>query len=144
MPGPRTLLTGLAFGESPRWHDGRLWFANWGTQEVVAVDLDGGSEVVARVPTTIPYSIDWLPDGTLLVVSGPEAMLLRREPDGSLVPHADLSGVDRYFNELVVDGRGNAYVNSGGFDLTGGEEFVPGVVALVTPDGTARREADGI
>lgn len=55
-----TLLTGLAFGESPRWHEDRLWFSNWGTQEVVAVDLDGNSEVVARVPTTLPFSIDWL------------------------------------------------------------------------------------
>lgn len=54
----QTLLTGLGFGESPRWHDGRLWFANWGTQQIVAVDPQGGSEVVARVPTTIPYSID--------------------------------------------------------------------------------------
>jgi sugar lactone lactonase YvrE len=62
----RTLLTGLAFGESPRWHDDRLWFAHWGTQDVVAVDTGGRSEVVARIPTTIPFSIDWLPDGRLL------------------------------------------------------------------------------
>jgi len=27
---PRTLLSGLVVGESRRWHDGRLWFANWG------------------------------------------------------------------------------------------------------------------
>jgi hypothetical protein len=31
MPEVQTLLTGLAFGESPRWHEGRLWFADWGT-----------------------------------------------------------------------------------------------------------------
>jgi sugar lactone lactonase YvrE len=144
MPEPHTLLTGLAIGESPRWHEDRLWFSNWGTQEVVTVDLDGNSEVAARVPTTIPFSIDWLPDGRLLIVSGPEALLLRREPDGSLVTHADLSGVDRGFNEIVVDGRGNAYVNGGGFDVMAGQEFAPGVVALVTPDGSARQVADGI
>jgi sugar lactone lactonase YvrE len=130
-PEVRTLLTGLEFGESPRWHQDRLWLANWGTQQVVTVELDGTSEVVAMVPTTIPYSIDWLPDGRLLVVSGREALLLRREPDGSLVTHADLSGLDRLFNELVVDGRGNAYVNGG-------------IVALVTPDGAARQVADGL
>ena len=50
MPQPRTLMTGLAFGESPRWHDGRLWFSNWVAQEVIAVDLDGNSEVAFRVP----------------------------------------------------------------------------------------------
>jgi sugar lactone lactonase YvrE len=131
MPEPTILLTGLAIGESPRWHDGRLWLANWGTQEVVAVDLDGNHEVVAHVPTTIPYSIDWLPDGRLLAVSGPEALLLRQEPDGSLVTHADLSGLDSTFNELVVDGRGNAYVNGG-------------IVVLVTPDGAAGQVADGL
>jgi sugar lactone lactonase YvrE len=139
MPEPRTLLTGLAFGESPRWHEDRLWFANWGAQEVVAVDLDGDSEVVTRVPTTIPFSIDWLPDGRLLVVSGREALLLRQEPDGSLVTHADLSGVNEVFNEIVVDGRGNTYVNGASSDLS-----APGIVALVTPDGSARQVADGI
>jgi sugar lactone lactonase YvrE len=106
MPEPRILLCGLAFGESPRWHQDRLWFSNWGTQEVRTVNLDGASEGVASIPTTIPFSLDWLPDGRLLVVSGQEALLLRREPDGSLVTHADLSGLDCVFNEIVVDGRG--------------------------------------
>src|SRR4051812_3788118 len=105
------LLEGLGFGESPRWHDGRLWFCNWGTQEVLAVDADGKAEVVARIPTTIPYSIDWLPDGRMLAVSGQEALLLRQEPDGALVTHADLTPFGPVFNEIVVDGRGNAYVN---------------------------------
>jgi sugar lactone lactonase YvrE len=145
LPEVQTLLTGLAFGESPRWHEDRLWFSNWGMQEVVAVDLDGKSEVIVRVPTTIPFCIDWLPHGRLLVVSGREGLLLRREPDGSLVTHADLSGLsDRGWNEIVVDGRGNAYINGGGFDFLAGEEFAPGIVALVTPDGSARQVADGI
>jgi sugar lactone lactonase YvrE len=138
-------MTGLAIGESPRWREGRLWLSNWGTQEVVAVDLDGNSEVVARVRTTIPFSIDWLPDGRLLIVSGPERVLLRGEPDGALVTHADLTGLtDRAFNEIVVDGRGNAYVNGGGFDLLAGEAFAPGIVAVVTPHGLARQVADDI
>lgn len=146
MPELHTLLTGLAFGESPRWHKGRLWFSNWGRQEVVAVELDGKSEVIVRVPTTIPFCIDWLPDGRLLVVSGREGLVLRREPDGSLVTHADLRGLSEKghpWNEIVVDGRGNAYINNQGFDFPGGE-FAPGIVALVSPDGSARQVADGI
>jgi sugar lactone lactonase YvrE len=139
------LMTGLTIGESPRWHEGRLWFSNWGAQAIIAVDFEGNSEVVARVPTTIPFSIDWLIDGRLLIVSGPESLLLRGERDGSLVTHADLTRLsDRGWNEIVVDGRGNAYVNGGGFDLMAGEEFAPGIVALVTPDGSARQVADGI
>jgi sugar lactone lactonase YvrE len=141
----KILLTGLAMGESPRWHEDRLWLSDWGAQEIVAADLDGKSEVVVRTPFGLPFCIDWLPDGRLLIVSGREGLLLRREPDGSLVTHADLRGLsDKAWNEIVVDGRGNAYINGGGFDLMAGEEFAPGIVALVTPDGSARQVADGI
>jgi len=141
MPEPQTLLTNLVVGESPRWHDGRLWFAHWGAQEIVAVDLRGNSEIIAHSPTVAGYSIDWLPDGRLLV-TGQE--LLRRQADGSLVTHADLSGLSRYgWNEIVVDGRGNVYVNSVGFRF-GEEEFRPGIIALVTPDGAVRQVADGV
>jgi len=121
-------MTGIAFGESPRWHDDRLWFADWGTKEIVTVDLDGRSEVVVRLdlPSFQAICFDWLPDGRLLVVSSREGLLLRREPDGSLVTHADLSGLSEYgWNEIVVDGRGNAYVNEAGFEFPGGE-FSPG------------------
>jgi len=145
MPEPKTLMTGLLFGEQPRWHDERLWFSDWGTQEVIAVDLEGNSEVILQ-GRAFPLCVDWLPDGRLLVVSAREGLLLRREPDGSLVTHGDLAGVSDppAGNELVVDGRGNAYVNGGGFDLMAGEDFAPGIVALVTPDGSARQVADGI
>ena len=145
MTEPKTLITGLVFGEQPRWHEDRLWFSDWGTREVIAVDLEGDSEVVLRGPS-FPLCVDWLPDGRLLVVSAREGLLLRREPDGSLVTHGDLTRVSDppAGNELVVDGRGNAYVNGGGFDLMAGEDFAPGIVALVAPDGSAREVADGI
>ena len=133
-PEVETLLTGLAMGESPRWHENRLWFSDWGAQEIVAVDTDGNSEVVIRTPFGLPFCIDWLRDGRLLVVSGRESLLLRRERDGSLVTHANLRSIsDKAWNEIVVDGRGNIYINGG-----------PGIIALVTPDGSARQVADGI
>jgi len=143
VPDLKTLVTGIVFGESPRWHDGRLWFSDWGTQEIIAVDPEGKSEVIVRAPSS-PCCIDWLPDGRLLVVSARDRLLLRREPDGSLVTHADLSGLsDHPWNDIVVDGRGNAYVGNIGFDFPGGE-FAPGTLALVAPDGSVRQVADGV
>src|SRR5580658_3184550 len=122
----KILLIGLGFGESPRWHDGRLWFSNWGTQQIVAVDVEGRSEIVGHVPTTIPYCIDWLTDGRLIVVSGQEGLLLRLEPDEQFVTHADLTTLaPGGWNEIVVDARGNIYVNGPG-------------IALITPDGSIR------
>ena len=143
MPELQTLMTGIVFGESPRWHHDRLWFSDWGAQEIIAVDLEGNSEVIARIPSS-PFCIDFLPDGRLLIVSARDRLLLRREPDGSLVTHADLSGLSEHpWNDIVVDGRGNAYVGNIGFDFPGGE-FAPGILALVTPDGSARQVADGV
>jgi sugar lactone lactonase YvrE len=139
---PKTLMSGIALGESPRWHDGRLWFADWVAQEVIALDLGGNSEVITNV-RSLPFSIDWLPDGPLLITSGRK--LLRMEPDGSLVTHVDLSGLSQHgWNEIVVDGRGNTYVNNICFDFMAGAEFAPGIIALVTPDGSIRQVADGI
>src|SRR2546428_7139210 len=92
-PEVRSLLTSLGFGESPRWHEGRLWFSNWGMQEVVAVGLDGKSEIIVSVPTTIPFCIDWLRDGRLLVVSGQVGLVMRGETAGSMVTNADLRGL---------------------------------------------------
>lgn len=138
MPEPKVLLDGLAYVESPRWHDGRLWFAHWGTGEIVAVDLDGNSEVTGHGPPGLGWTIDWLPDGRLLV-TGKE--LLRMEPDGSMVRHTNLSGVADFWNDIVVDGRGNIYVTSIRFAFLAGKPPQSGIIALVTPDGKARQVA---
>jgi sugar lactone lactonase YvrE len=143
MSEPHVLMTGLALGEWPHWHDGRLWFSDMGTHQLGAVDLEGNSEIVAHVPA-MPMGSGWLPDGRLLVVSSRDGRLLRREPDGSLVTHADLTGLSAHpWSDMVVDGRGNAYIGDIGFAFPGGE-FAPGIVALVTPDGSARQVADGV
>jgi len=138
----QTLLSGRAFVESPRWHKGRLWFSDWLTHEIVSVDLSGKSDVMFRV-ASFPFSIDWLPNGRLVATSGTQ--LLCEQPDGSLATYADLSSVcKKGLNEIVVDGRGNIYVNDVGFDLMSGEKFAPGMIVLLAPNGTTRQVADGI
>jgi sugar lactone lactonase YvrE len=134
----RTLVTGRGLVESPRWHHGRLYFSDWSAGEVVATDLAGRTEVVAAV-ASLPLCTAWLPDGRLLVVDSAAGVLRRREPDGSLSVYAELGKPG--WNDVVVDGRGNTYVNGAGFDPMAGEEPRPGSVHLVTPDGAVREVA---
>jgi sugar lactone lactonase YvrE len=141
---PRVLLEGLAIPESPRWYEGRLWFSNWGTRQIVAVDLDGSSEVVGEGPAGLGWGTNRLPDGRLLI-TGDE--LIRVESDGSRVRHADLSRVSSFgWSEITVDGRGNVYVNTINFDFAEFDDVLAsgkalGKIALVTPDGEAREVA---
>jgi sugar lactone lactonase YvrE len=151
---PRILLEGLLIAESVRWHDERPWFCHWMTGEITSLEAGGRPEIRARVPVALPFSIDWLPDGRLLAAAGPERTLLRDDGgltgagDGDLddwAIHADLSTLTHAsLNELVVDAHGRTYVNGIGFDLMAGEAPGPGFIALVEPDGRARRVAEGL
>jgi sugar lactone lactonase YvrE len=139
MSEPKILLAGLGIPESPRWHEGRLWFCNWIERQVVAVDLDGKAEVMAtRDPGSHPmgYSIDWLPDGRLLTTGD---KLRRQEPDGSMTVLAE-----QHANEIVVDGRGRIYLNGADFNFTAGAPPEPGYIKLVTPGGELRQVAGDI
>ncbi len=139
-----TVLSGIQFGESPRWHQGRLWLSDWGAHELIALDPSGERQLLARV-ASFPFCFDWLPDGRLLVVHSARRVLLRREADGAFVTHAELGRLSAgAWNEIVVDGRGNAYVNGSGFDLMTGEPYAPGTIVVVSPDGAARAVADGL
>ena len=137
----RTLVGGRGLVESPRWHDGRVYFSDWTAGEVLAADPDGRCEVVARVKS-LPLCTAWLPDGGLLLVDSPGGRLLRQDGDGTRTVHADLGRTG--WNDIVADGRGNAYVNRAGFDPMAGEEFRPGSVFLAAPDGTVREVAGDV
>ena len=64
----KLLLDGLAYVESPRWHDDRLWFSHWGTEEIVAVGprrevggrrpWAGGDGLGDRVAARRPHAAD--------------------------------------------------------------------------------------
>ena len=141
------LCSGFGLVESPRWHDGRLWFSDWTGGQIVAVDADGVTEVVLR-HRSLPMCFDFLPDGRLVLVSNQERALLTLDTDGHLSTYADLSGISALgCNDIVVDGHGRVFVNSPDFDFATGPppgDVQPGVVALVTPDGRAHVVADDL
>jgi sugar lactone lactonase YvrE len=140
-----TVLSKLSYLECPRWHDDRIWAADFYTHQVLSAEPDGSDRrVEASVPAQ-PSGIGWLPDGRLLVVSMRDALLLRREADGSLVTHADLGPyVTGYPNDMVVDASGRAYVGNFGFDLMAGAPIEPTVLLRVDPDGTVTPVADDL
>jgi sugar lactone lactonase YvrE len=135
------LVDGLAFGEGPRWHDGRLWFSDMHAHRVCAVDESGNLETIVETAGP-PSGLGWLPDGRLLVVSMEDRRLMRLD-GGALVVAADLSAVATGpCNDMVVDERGRAYVGNFGFDLWTGGTPSPAVLVLVDPDGSFRAVAD--
>jgi sugar lactone lactonase YvrE len=130
------LVDGFAFPEGPRWHDGRLFFSDMHGRRVVAVDERGQAETIATVPNQ-PSGLGWLPDGRMLVVSMVDRRVLRLE-NGALVLHADLAALaPANCNDMVVDGRGRAYVGNFGFDMYGGEQWRKTNMVAVDPDGRA-------
>ena len=142
MPEFTTLISGLSFTECPRWRDGRLYVSDFYTHRVLAVAMDGTAETVAYVPQQ-PSGLGFLPDGRMLIVSMRDRKVLRREADGSLVEHADLSGLASWhLNDMLVDRDGRAWVGNFGFDLMGGAAACSTVLICVEPDGRARVVAD--
>jgi sugar lactone lactonase YvrE len=83
----KTLLKDLVLVESPRWHDDRLIFSDWGAGEIIAVDLDGEHEMITRIDA-MPFCIDRLPDGRMVIVAGED--LLVRSSSGKLSRYAEL------------------------------------------------------
>ena len=134
------LVDDLRFPEGPRWHDGRLWFSDMHAKQVIAVDLEGRTEVVVEVAGE-PSGLGWTPDGQLLVVSMRDQRLLRLGPDG-LEEAADLSALaTHYCNDMVVDADGRAYVGNFGFDIHSGDKPAKTNLVLVHPDGRCEEAA---
>ena len=142
---PAVLYDGMQFPESPRWRDGRVWVCDWAAEELLAIGLDGASELIAKVPS-FPFCIDWLPDGRLLINAARLQAVLTLGESGALDTYAALGHLTPMppGNEIVVHPSGNAYVNGAGFNLMSGEAPRPGMIALVRPDGSAVQVAGEI
>ena len=135
-----TIVTGMSYLEGPRWHDQRIWFSDFYTRRVYSAAQDGSDiRTEAEVPEQ-PSGLGWLPDGRLLIVSMRDGRVLRRETDGTLVCHADLSGyINGHLNDMVVDSRGRAFIGEFGFDLMGGAGFKRPACCASIPTGPSPR-----
>lgn len=138
-----TVLDGLSYLECPRWHEGRIWVSDFYTGQVLSAGERGDDvRIEAEVPEQ-PSGLGWLPDGRLLVISMRDGRLLRREPDGSLVTHADLRAhVTGHPNDMVVDAAGRAYIGNFGFDLMAGADIETAGLLRVDTDGSVHPVAD--
>ncbi len=135
--GQTKLVDGIKFAESPRWHDGRLWFSDVHDYAVKSVDLDGNVERVAEAPGR-PAGMGFLPDGRMLLATALDRKLsLVDVESGELTEVADLTEIAQGgLNDMVVDEAGRAYVGDVGFQF-GKEPPRPGRVILWTEEGGA-------
>ncbi len=142
-----SLVTGLSFPESPRWHDGCLWFSDFYQHKVFRAfpaDAGGVLTTVAEVPQQ-PSGLGWLPGGDLLVVSMLDRRVLRVALNGSISTHADLSTlVSAPCNDMVVAKDGTAYVGNFGFDRHKGEAQKSTVLLRVGVDGQVSVAAEDV
>lgn len=144
MPELQSLISGLSFTESPRWHNGRLYFSDFYTHRVLTVATDGTLETIAHIPGQ-PSGLGFLPDGTLLIVSMRDRKIFHRDHDGKLTEYADLSALATgHLNDMLVDGDGRAWVGNFGFDLMCGAPAQNTVLICVEPYGNFRVAVDGL
>ena len=138
-----TIVTGMSYLEGPRWHDQRIWFSDFYTCRVYSAAEDGGDIRTEAEVAQQPSGLGWLPDGRLLIVSMRDGRLLRRETDGTLVCHADVSGhIGGLLNDMVVDSQGRTFVGEFGFDLMSGADLKPAGLLRVDPDGAVAKVAE--
>jgi sugar lactone lactonase YvrE len=132
--GTEIIIDGLSFPESPRWHDGALWFSDIHAHRVYRV-VDGEPEIAAEIGDRAS-GLGFLPDGGLLVVSMLDRQLIAVGRDGTQRIYADVSHLSRNFiNDMVVDAQGRAYVGSrnGGAPATKSDSLL-----LAEPNGDTR------
>lgn len=142
---PRVVASGFTFLEAPRWHRGSLFLSDFHSRAVYAVTEEGAVRQVKTVPGT-PSGLGFTPDDRLMVVSMTDNAVLISEPSsGELTVHADLRQLQSGpANDMLVDGRGRAYIGCDGFDEDAGEPIRPAPLVLVDTAGNASTVAEDL
>jgi sugar lactone lactonase YvrE len=130
---------GLKFTESPRWHDGKLWFLDIHDKRIKTADLSGRPETAVELPF-IPNAFGFRRDGSLLVGDAMQRQIHRWDGK-ALQPLADLSSITTFcLSDGIVDAQDRMYVGDIGYNF-----FDPTlkpvdtcVIACVDPDGRTR------
>src|SRR5262245_20612970 len=142
----RTLIERGMYFESPRFHDGHLFLCDTLTSKVLRATLNRTSELVCKI-NGVPAGLGFLPKGDLIIVSMFRQKLYRCS-QGKVSAYADLSSIaNGTLDDMIIDGRGRAYVGDLGFDLlqTPANQAGPvGRILLVNPDGSSRVVAEGL
>ncbi|MFI5650186.1 SMP-30/gluconolactonase/LRE family protein [Streptomyces anulatus] len=134
-----------AFYECPRWHEGAWWLSDFYADRIVTVTEDGRTTTVLGLDGDHPGGLGWLPDGALVFVAMLARKVMRLEPDGRVVEHADLAPYcEGPANDMLVLPDGTAYVGCFGFDLNGGGHPRTASLLRVAPDGTVQVAAEDL
>lgn len=145
MSDPRVIVDDLVFPEGLCWHDGELWFSDFGTRRVFSVTPDGDLTERAYIPGQ-PSGIGFRPDGTALVVSMMDHLLIRLGEDHASI-EADLTAACiGPANDMIVDGRGRTYFGAFGYDpgYEGTDALKPSALSMVSESGEITKVADGL
>jgi len=134
---------GLKFTESPRWHDGKLWFLDIHDKRIKTVDLTGFVTSVLELPF-IPNSFGLTPEGTVVVGDAFQRRIYRQAEAG-LQEVADISELTEFcLSDGIVDAKGRLYVGDIGYNFfdPAAKPVETCVIVLVRPDGQASVVAD--
>lgn len=144
LPTPELVISGLRFPEGSRWHEGRLWFSDMHTGQVLALDPDTAELEVMAVLDGQPSGLGWDVVGRLLVSSMLDNTIYRARADRTLEPWADVSHLtDWPTNELCVSPDGHAYLGGFGYDFYNEATPEPGPLFHISPDGSVELGAGG-
>jgi sugar lactone lactonase YvrE len=127
------LANGFCFGEGPRWFEGLLWFSDVLGEAVHTVDLRGAMSTLP-LPGHAPSGLGFRPDGSLLIASAENRVVLRYDGETvtSLVDLGDT--VPANLGDMVIDDLGRTYVGS--------QAREGGVIVRIDPDDSVTVVAD--